>query len=64
MAMEDEEKAGETDAERRAKYRKLRAEGMQDAEAMEKVWPSTTVNRNRNILEKAEKRKAEEGKKG
>ena len=45
----------ETEQERRNKYRKLRADGVQDNIARETVWPSTTVGRDRNIKEKADK---------
>lgn len=54
--MADEEKPkDETEFDRRQAYRKLRAGGMQDVEAREKVWPSTTAGLNKNIKEKAER---------
>ncbi|MCX6770958.1 MAG: hypothetical protein NTX79_02785 [Candidatus Micrarchaeota archaeon] len=33
----------ETEQDRRKKYRKLRAGGKSDSEAMENVWPSTSA---------------------
>ncbi|MFA6214070.1 MAG: hypothetical protein WC717_02215 [Candidatus Micrarchaeia archaeon] len=61
MDAKEKEEPEETEQDRRKQYRALRAKGVFDKEAMEKVWPTTTVGRDKNIQEKAdekEKKKA------
>jgi hypothetical protein len=60
---EEKDEIVETEADRRMQYRKLRASGVSDSEATEKVWPSTRaglkVNSDEKIVrdEKAEKKR-------
>ena len=45
--------ADENEHSRRIEYRKLRAQGMGDKEATERVWPSTSAGMKVNADEKA-----------
>ena len=52
--MADEKKEiVETEQDRHARYRELRAGGKSDTEAREDVWPSTRVGMKKNADEKA-----------
>jgi hypothetical protein len=50
---DEKEEILETEGDRRKQYRKLRAGGMSDGKAMEKVWPTTSAGLKINVDEKA-----------
>ncbi len=59
MALAEEEPDEETHIDRRKKYKDLVAGGMNDKNAMESVWPSTTAGIMKNAKEKSDKKKKE-----